>query len=228
MRVATCPALALAVALGLLARVPPAGGAASGEQPGPARDPAAAKEALRQANSLLAAGNTREAIPLLRQAAAQDPRNPLIQFTLGSALLRTKDYDGAIVALRAGLALAPANLLARRALATAQRRKGDLPAARTTLEALWAEAPTFRPAGEDLAGVLAALGDRRGAIEVYQHLIATYGPAEDTHLARIQASLGGVLEADGDRQAALAAYQEALRINPKNAAARAAIQRLSR
>jgi tetratricopeptide (TPR) repeat protein len=76
--------------------------------------------------------------------------------------------------------------------------------------------------------VLAEQGDRRGAIEIYHHLIATYGPVEDRHLARIHSSLGKVLEADGDRQAALAAYQEALRINPKDGAARAALKRLPR
>lgn len=232
MRVASRPALAaVAVATLLVGRGPVwAAGSAAGP-PGPARagGPAlSAQEVIGRANDLIAAGKTKEAVALLREAAARDPKQPVVQFTLGSIFLRTKNYDGAIAAYQAGLAVAPANLLARRALATAQRGKGDLPAARATLEALWREAPTFRPAGEDLAEVVAAQGDRRGAIEIYRYLIETYGAAEDTHLARIHGALGKVLEADGDRAAALAAYREALRINPKHAAARAAIARLSR
>ncbi len=197
--------------------------------PAGAADPAAdALAAVRRGQALIQEGRTQEGVSVLREAAARAPKNPTVQFAVGGALMSARDYEGAIAALQAGLALAPHSLLARRALATAQRGKGDLAAARATLEALWREAPTFRPAGEDLAEVVAAQGDRRGAIEIYRYLIETYGPAEDTHLARIHGALGKVLEADGDRAAALAAYREALRINPKHAAARAALKRLSR
>jgi tetratricopeptide (TPR) repeat protein len=210
------PALA-----GILAALVAAAGPAWAGDPPP-------REAVARAEALFAAGKTREGIALLREAAAQHPKNAAVSFALGSALLRTKDYDGAIAALRGGLVLAPANLLARRALAAAQRGAGDLEGARASLEALWQEAPSFRPAAEDLAEVLVAQGDRRGAVEIYRHLVATYGAAEDTRLAALHTRLGRVLEADGDTAAALAAYREALRIDPKNAPARAALRRLSR
>lgn len=206
-----------------------AGAAGAAEAPGRAASPAPeSQEAARRAEALIREGRTREAIALLREAAARDPRNPNVHFLLSDALSRARDYDGAIAALRAGLALAPYNLLARKALAAAQRKKGDLVAARATLEALWRDEPSFRPAGVDLAEVMAEQGDHRAAIGIYRYLIDAFGPAEDVRLAALHAGLGAVLEADGDRAGALAAYREALRIDPKQPQARAALQRLSR
>lgn len=188
----------------------------------------AGQDAVRRGEELIVAGRPQEAAALLRDAIARDPRNATLHFTLAAALGRQQDFDGAIAAFRAGLALAPHSLIARRGLALAQRRKGDLAGARATLEALWQDAPSFRPAGEDLAEVMAAQGDRAGAIQTFRYLIETHTPADDPRLAATYVGLGKVLEADGDRAAALAAYREALRRDPKHAAAQAALKRASR
>ncbi len=197
--------------------------------PAGAADPVAdALAAVRRGQALIHQGRTKEGVSVVREAAARAPKNPTVQFAVGGALMSARDYDGAIAALQAGLALAPHSLLARKMLAAAQRKKGDLAASRATLEALWRDEPSFRAAGVDLAEVMAQQGDRRAAIETYRYLIDTYGAAEDARLAQIYAGLGRVLEAEGDRAGALAAFREAIRIDPKQAQARAALQRLSR
>jgi tetratricopeptide (TPR) repeat protein len=222
---------ALAAGLLVAAAFAAPGGAAS-----PAAEPAKAgavtspgQDAIRRAEGLRTAGNFSEAIALLRDAAAREPKNPTLLFVLGNYLLRARDFAAAAAALQAGLALAPHSLNARRALAQAQWGKGDLAAARATLESLWRDAPTFTPAGEDLAGVLAAQGDRAGAIQTFRHLIDTAGPQDDPRrLARWHAGLAKVLEAEGDKPGALAAYQEAARLDPKNPPAQSALKRLAR
>ena len=206
-----------------------AGGAGESEAPAaPAGAAAGAQDAVRRGEELIRDGRLQEAAAFLRKTTARDPRNPLLHFTLAAALSRLRDFDGAITAYRAGLALAPNSLIARRGLAAAQRRKGDLAAARATLDALWRDAPSFRPAGEDLAEVVAMQGERAGAIQIYRHLIDTHVGAEDRHLAALHAGLAKVLEAEGDRSGALAAYRAALRIDPKHTPAQAALKRLSR
>ena len=128
-----------AAAILLLASAPAASPGTAGEVKVPARAEVPApesQEAARRGEALLREGRTREAVDLLREAAGRDPRNPSLQFVLGRALTRARDYDGAIAALQAGLALAPHNLLARKGLAEAQRKKGDLAGARATLEAI--------------------------------------------------------------------------------------------
>jgi len=221
----------LAAAAVLLGALGAAGAAAGGDAKAvapAARATAASQEAVRRGDEMIRDGRFQEAAAFLREAAARHPRDPMLPFTLAAALVRLRDFDGAIVAYRAGLALAPNSLIARRGLASAQRRKGDLAAARATLDALWRDAPSFRPAGEDLAEVMAMQGERAGAIQIYRHLIDTHMGAEDRHLAALHAGLAKVLEAEGDRPGALAANREALRIDPKHAPAQAAVKRLSR
>ncbi len=220
-------ALSVLVAVLLAAAPAAAAGAAGGAKA--AADPIAdLLDAVRRGQALIHQGRTKEGVSVVREAAARAPRSPTVQFAAGGALMSARDYDGAIAALQAGLKLAPYSLLARKALARAQRGRGDLAAARATLEALWRDEPSFRAAGVDLAEVMAQQGDRRAAIETYRYLIDTYSAAEDARLAHIHASLGRVLEAEGDRAGALAAFREALRMDPKQPQARAALKRLSR
>jgi tetratricopeptide (TPR) repeat protein len=73
----------------------------------------------------------------------------------------------------------------------------------------------------DKAEALAAAGEIDGAVGAYRDL-ATRVPA----LTSVHLRIGGLLEGKGDKGAALAAYEHLLKLEPGNARARAAVDRL--
>jgi hypothetical protein len=75
----------------------------------------------------------------------------------------------------------------------------------------------------DAAAAKATAGDIDGAVTIYRDIL-TRVPA----LTSIHLQIGGLLERKSDPAAALAEYQTLVRLEPENARAKAAIERLSR
>ncbi len=177
----------------------------------PATNPREESQRLTtEAERLLAAGATPEAIEKLREAVRLDDRNASAQFQLGAALERTGRRSEALVFYEAASALAPTEAQVWLRLADAQlgesrfpqaaqsyRRFFDITNSATEGGAAQANDPRFDDIRLRFAGALRLAGDEQQARSLYQQLAASALP-EVRRAAQAQLS---AIELAGDETA---------------------------
>jgi choline-sulfatase len=164
---------------------------------------------LRQANSAVRDRRFAEALPILRDVLAQDPRNAFAQLVLGSAHMGMGDYRGAIAQYKTYLALVPTSAYAHHWLAICYVRLGDQANALREADATLAIDQKFTDARIMKGGILASRGD-------YPAALAELRAAVDADPAKpiIRLDLAKVLAEAGRTQEARSQYQAVLDAQP--------------
>jgi Flp pilus assembly protein TadD len=126
-------------------------------------DPANARWPHSLAAILSGYGRMEEALPLLQQAAALAPREPILWHRLGEGRLKNNQTAEATAAFERMLALVPGNVHALFGLARCDLQAGRLTAARSRLQAAAAADPNFPGAQSLLATVYERLGNPEAA-----------------------------------------------------------------
>jgi tetratricopeptide (TPR) repeat protein len=161
---------------------------------------------LRQANSAVRDRRFAEALPILRQVLADDPRNAFARLVMGSAHMGMGDDAHAIEWFRKYLELVPTSAYAHQWIAICQLRRGDRDQALREASAALAIDPRFSDARVLRGGVLAGRGDYAGAIAELRQAVETdpAKPALRLDLARVLGEAGRADEARAEYEAALA------------------------
>ncbi len=113
---------------------------------------AAPKPPLAQADSLLNEGKPAEALALLNELAAKDPKTPGVEGMLGKAYFQSKKYTEAIVHLQTALQQNSEDLESTQLLALSYYASGDYQHALPLLEKLGPELPKTNADGPYLLG----------------------------------------------------------------------------
>jgi arylsulfatase A-like enzyme/Flp pilus assembly protein TadD len=169
---------------------------------------------LRRANSEVRERRFDEALPVLRQVLARDPRNAFATLVTGSAYMGMGRYHEAITSYRRYLELVPTSAYAHHWIAVCQLRLGDREGALREAEATLAIDPRFTDARILHAGVLATRGAYDAAIADLRTAVAS-DPAKPT----IRLDLARVLVEAGRATEARTEYEALLRIEPDYAPA---------
>jgi arylsulfatase A-like enzyme/Flp pilus assembly protein TadD len=160
---------------------------------------------LRAANSAVRDRRYGEALPILREILAKDPRNAFAQLVLGSAHMGMGDYRAAIAQYRKYLDLVPTSSYAHQWMAICYLRLGDRQNAVREADAALAIDPRFSDARILKGGVLAARGDYPGALAELRAAVEA-DPAKPSlrlDLAKVLAEAGQTGEAQKQYEAAL-------------------------
>ncbi len=170
---------------------------------------------LRAANSAVRERRFADALPILRQVLADDPRNAFAQLVLGSAYMGMGNYRAAVAQYRTYLGLVPTSSYAHQWMAICYLRLGDRDNASREADAALAIDPHFSDARILKGGILAARGDYQGAIAELRAAIESdrAKPAIRLDLAKVLAEAGRQAEAQAEYEAALqidATYAPAL------------------
>src|SRR5262249_938831 len=160
---------------------------------------------LRQANSAVRDRRFAEALPILDQVLADDPRNAFARLVMGSARMGMGDASGAVAWFRKYLDLVPNSAYAHPWIPTRQLRRGERDEALREAAAALAIDPRFSDARVLRGGVLAARGDYAGAVAELRQAVETdpAKPALRLDLARVLAEAGRADEARAEYEAAL-------------------------
>jgi len=160
---------------------------------------------LRQANSAVRERRFADALPILRQVLAADPRNAFAQLVLGSAFMGMTDYRSAIAQYRKYLGLVPTSAYAHQWMAVCYLRLEDRQSAVREAEAALAIDPRFSDARILKGGVLAARGDYPGALAELRAAVDAdpSKPVIRLDLAKVLGEAGLVAEAEAQFEAAL-------------------------
>jgi tetratricopeptide (TPR) repeat protein len=164
------------------------------------------------------AGQVDEALRHL-QIAAPDWADA--RFPLGSALLERGDVGGGIAQIEAFIRLRPNHpqiISAREELANALFRLGNTDQAIEELRHIVAAAPDYARGHANLGSVLASRKDFDGAAEEYRE--ALRGRPDSPTALPVLIDLGQVLIAGRHDDEAISVLQRALRVDPRNVAAR--------
>ncbi len=162
---------------------------------------------LRAANSAVRDRRFADALPILREVLARDPRNAFAQLVLGSARMGMGDYRDAIAEYRRYLQLVPTSSYAHQWIAICCLRLGDRAGALREAEAALAIDPRFSDARVLRGGILAARGDYAAAIAELRAAVET-DPAKPA----LRLDLAKVLSEAGDLPAAQREYEQALNV----------------
>jgi arylsulfatase A-like enzyme/Flp pilus assembly protein TadD len=155
---------------------------------------------LRRANSAVRERRFADALPILREVLAREPRNAFARLVLGSAHMGQGQYARAIAEYREYLTLVPTSAYAHHWIAICYLRMGDSERALAETEGTLAIDPRFTDARVLRGGVLAARGDHAAAIVELQAAIAT-DPAKvlvRLDLAKVLAEAGRLKEAEAE------------------------------
>ena len=155
-----------------------------------------------------------EALPILREVLAKDPRNAFAQLVLGSAYMGMNDYRAAIAQYRRYLELVPTSAYAHQWMAICYLRLGDRQNAVREADAALAIDPRFSDARILKGGVLAARGDYPGALAELRAAVEA-DPAKPI----IRLDLAKVLGEAGQEAEAQAQFEAALELQPDYAPA---------
>ena len=161
-----------------------------------------------------------EAIADFKVALRQDPDSATARSGLGAAYLGEGHFDNAIREFKEALRLDPERVNARLNLARALGDKGDMNGATQELEAILKRRPDNTEAHVGLG--LAYMAQHRYPEALPHFQQAAQKKPDD---ADIQTNLGVLLAMRGDVYAAIQAFQTALKIDPRNEAARGYLQR---
>jgi arylsulfatase A-like enzyme/tetratricopeptide (TPR) repeat protein len=164
---------------------------------------------LRRANSAVRDRRFAEALPILRDVLAEDPRNAFAQLVLGSAHMGMGEYREAIVQYRRYLELVPTSAYAHHWIAICTLRTGDQAGALREAEATLAIDPHFTDARIMKGGILASRGNYPAALTELQTAVAT-----DPAKPMIRLDLAKVLAEAGQPAEATAQYEALLKVQP--------------
>ncbi len=165
---------------------------------------------LRQANSAVRTRRFGEALPILREVLAKDPRNAFAQLVLGSAHMGMGEFREAIAQYRTYLALVPTSAYAHHWLSICYIRLGDQANALREAEATLAIDKRFTDARIMKGGILASRGDYTGALQELRTAVEAdpAKPMVRLDLAKVLAEAGQAQEAQAQYQAVLAAQPD--------------------
>ncbi len=177
-------------------------------------------KAVDRATEALRRGDVREAIDLLRQAAAARP-GPRLLTRIGELLGNLGRVDEAEDCFRRALEIDPGLVAARFNLALARLAAGAPEEARELLDQVVVARPDLAPAWLQLGGALNALGRYQAAVEAFERHLALM-PGSPSGLTWLGASLQFLGNFDG----AAASYRAALESAPEFADAHANLGKL--
>jgi arylsulfatase A-like enzyme/Flp pilus assembly protein TadD len=186
----------------------PAAGDGGGKRSDP-KDMIAVFNRLRQANSAVRDRRFGEALPILRDVLAKDPRNAFAQLVLGSAHMGKGEYRQAISQYERYLELVPTSAYAHHWLSICHLRLGDQANALREADATLAIDARFSDARIMKGGILASRGDYPGALAELRAAVNA-DPAKPT----VRLDLAKVLAEAGRTDEALAEYQAVLSTQP--------------
>lgn len=165
----------------------------------------------RRAQALLEQGKAQEALPLLKQALAQDPKSIQAEVTLGRVYITLRQFAEASQAFQAAVNLSPKEPEFLYFLGLSQIDETKYAAARTSFNRALELSPT------DIRYRLAAAETYLQAKEYLparRALLEALGFAPDS--ADVHARLGDLNEQENRHVEALEEYDAALRIDPKS------------
>ena len=160
---------------------------------------------LRRANTAVRDRRFAEALPVVRQVLADDPKNAFARVVMGSAHMGMDEYPEAIHWFRKYLELVPSSAYAHHWLAVCYLKMGDRDNALREAAAALAIDPRFTDARIIRGGVLAARGDYDGAIAELRTAVTT-DPAKPMlrlDLAKVLGEAGHTAEAEAEYRALL-------------------------
>ena len=164
---------------------------------------------LRQANSAVRDRRFGDALPILREVLARDPRNAFAQLVLGSAHMGMGEYRQAIAQYRTYLQLVPTSAYAHHWMSICYVRLGDQESALREAEATLAIDAKFTDARIMKGGILASHGDYPGALAELREAVSA-DPAKPA----IRLDLAKVLAEAGQLDEAQAQYAKILEAQP--------------
>jgi choline-sulfatase len=164
---------------------------------------------LRQANSAVRDRRFADALPILRDVLARDPRNAFAQLVLGSAHMGMGQYRDAIAQYKTYLALVPTSAYAHHWLSICYVRLGDPANALREADATLAIDGKFTDARIMKGGILASRGDYTGALAELRAAVDA-----DPAKSMIRLDLAKVLAEAGQPRQAEAEYQQVLQAQP--------------
>ncbi len=169
---------------------------------------------LERATQAFQSGRPAEAIPPLREAAAQRPAVPAIHRDMGLALLATGEVAHAIASFRSALTLDPnlADVWVR--LGVAYERLGDTRSAMTAYDRAVGVQPSFTEAWFRSGALAYTLGRTDDAIARFRRADETGPKTRFGRLASARTLLTMNLDEDAER-----VLREAVAVDPDNAAA---------
>ncbi len=189
-----------------------AGAEPAAPAPGSPRDPKdviTVFNRLRRANSAVRDRRFGEALPVLHEVLAEDPRNAFARLVLGSAHMGMQEYRQAIAEFREYAALVPTSSYVHQWMAICHLNLDDRDGALREAEAALAIDPHFSDARVMRAGILAARGHHETAIEELRAAVAT-----DPAKPMIRLDLAKVLAEADRRDEARREYEAILRQQP--------------
>lgn len=163
-----------------------------------------------QADLLVRAGRSQEAIPLLMQAVLAEPGNAAIRHDLATLYLQTGQLAGAIETFQAALGLAPGFDASWLGLGVALQANGDEAGAL----AAYREAPSLAEAGFRTGALLESHGRRLDAIKAFRKAARAAPRTSLGRLSEARALLAGGQDDDSER-----ALRRLLALDPDHAAA---------
>lgn len=176
----------------------------------PERQTRAAREALaKQIDAALGRNDLPEAIRLLQEAVARDPKDAPSRFRLGDAYLWNRQWTEAIETFQSLRAEQPDNLDALRELGKAQVGAGQLAEAVASFRGYLERLPADADVRLSLARVLSWSGDLKEAAAMYEQVLQARPDSFDASLGLAQ-----VLSWQGHHQRALERFEALLSSQP--------------
>jgi Flp pilus assembly protein TadD len=155
--------------------------------------------------------NWSDAIAQAQQGAFLNPRNPVVQVSVGRIFEAANNFDQATSAYKRALEADPGFVPARSALLKMQVLRGDLDAAFAEAEKLVKDAPENAEAQLVRGRILLRKGDFGGAVNPLEHA-AKFDPQN----AEAHALLGTAYQYTRESDNALEAYRKAVQLAPQN------------
>ncbi len=201
-------------ALGYVGAGAQAAPTAPGQTPSDPKDVIAVFNRLRRANTAVRERRFGEALPILREVLADDPRNAFARVVMGSAHMGMDQYPEAIRWFRRYLELVPTSSYAHHWLSVCYLKMGDRENALREAAAALAIDPRFSDARILRGGILASRGDHKAAIAELRTAVET-----DPAKPMLRLDLAKVLAEAGQSAEAEAEYAALLKLQPDDAAA---------
>lgn len=172
------------------------------------------RNAVARAQTLIDLRRFKEAVDILRHAAASDPGDPKPKHLLAFALLQSDKPAQALEVAEASIAVAPDHEWGHRLRALALGQLGRLKQAHEAADHATALAPELAQSHTVRAQVLEQRGRVREAEEAARRAVELAPEDPDTHQV-----LSDVLLRKGDLKGAEGALRTALKLDPQDAAA---------
>ena len=160
---------------------------------------------LRRANTAVRDRRFAEALPVVRQVLADDPRNAFARVVMGSAHMGMEQYPEAITWFKRYLELVPTSAYAHHWLAVCYLKMGNRDEAMREAAAALAIDPRFTDARIIRGGILATRGEHDAAIKELRTAVDT-DPAKPMlrlDLAKVLGEAGRTAEAEAEYRALL-------------------------